>query len=358
MTRHLKLFVSAALSMLCIGAYSQDLYANVEFDGLFDNREYKNDMLPQTIYGMRVMPKVGIRIDQSEFITGFSKIWEFGAQDIIDPNVILYYKYHQNKWYALFGSIPRGELHRQLPDALLYDSIAFFEPTINGTLFQYYGQYLKTELYCNWFSRQTEKQREAFRIVWDGYLTFSGGDGESCLPEYDLIHAGWFATMTHWAKPKEAGHFIYDQFQFNPYIGFNLSQLIGSDWRVMTDVGLLYSMIRCRKDGGWYKPIGFLGNLQVGWKRFDIKTTLYKGGNQQPFLKDSEAGLAFHRSDPFYKYDRYLKTEFKVELINCRNAMMGFSWNMHMTSDNQIHNQQLITLKFQIGRYMNLQSHQ
>lgn len=164
--------------------------------------------------------------------------------------------------------------------------------------------------------------------------------------------------MTHWAKPKEDGHFIYDQFQFNPYIGFNLSQIIDSDWRVMANVGLLYSMIRCRKDGDWHKPIGFLGDIQVGWKMFDIKTTLYNGGNQQPFLRDSEAGLAFHRSDPFYQDGRYLKTEFKVQLINRQNVLMGFNWNMHMTSDNQIHNQQLITLKFRLGRYMNLHSQQ
>ncbi|MBQ9385288.1 MAG: hypothetical protein IJU24_00175 [Bacteroidaceae bacterium] len=354
MTRHIKLFISAALSMLCIGVHSQTLYTELNFDGLFDNREYKNDMLPQTIYGMRFMPKVGFIYENSALIGGFTKIWEFGADDAIDPEIILYYGYKGNKWNAMFGVIPRDELQRQLPDALLYDSIAYFEPTISGTLFQRHGQIFQTELYCNWFSRQTETNREAFRIVWDGYVSYSGKDGQSGQPENDLLHAGWFVTMTHWAKPKEAGHFIYDQFQFNPYIGFNLGQFIGSDWRVKSNVGLLYSMVRCRKDGNWHKPMGFLGDIQVGWKMFDIKTTLYKGGNQQPFLKDSEAGLAFHRSDPFYKDGRYLKTEFKVQLLSQKNVAMGFNWNIHMTSDNQVHHQQMITLKYAIGRIKNL----
>jgi hypothetical protein len=343
--------------MLCIGVFSQTLYTELEFDGLFDNREYKNDMLPQTIYGMRVMPKIGIIKDQNTFMAGFSKIWEFGAEDRIDPSVILYYKYQGSHWNALFGSIPRDMLQRQLPDALLYDSIAFFEPTISGTLFQRRGKYWQTELYCNWFSRQTEKQREAFRIVWDGYAVYNDiWDADDIMSGF--IHAGWFVTMTHWAKPKEAGHYIYDQFQFNPYIGFDLSEIIDSDLRVILNGGLLYSMIRCRKDGDWHKPIGFLGDLQIGWKMFDVKTTFYKGGNQQPFLKDSEAGLAFHRSDPFYNDTQYMKTEFKVQLINNGNALMGFSWNLHMSSDGQLHNQQLITVKFGIGKFRDLQSKQ
>lgn len=345
------------LLLLSINGKSQTLYADISFDGLFDNREYKNDMLPQTIYGMRVIPQIGIIKDQSTFMAGLSKIWEFGAEDKIDPTVILYYKYQGSKWNALFGSIPRDMLQRQLPDALLYDSIAFFEPTIGGTLFQRRGKFWQTELYCNWFSRQTETQREAFRIVWDGYATFNNGDYAD-VGQNDFIHAGWFVTMTHWAKPKEAGHYIYDQFQFNPYIGFDLGEIIDSDLRLILNGGLLYSMIRCRKDGDWHKPIGFLGDLQVGWKMFDVKTTFYKGGNQQPFLKDSEAGLAFHRSDPFYNDTQYMKTEFKAQLINNRNVLMGFSWNLHVSSDGQLHNQQLITVKFGIGRFMYLQNKQ
>ena len=156
--------------------------------------------------------------------------------------------------------------------------------------------------------------------------------------------------MTHWAKPKEPGHFIFDQFQFNPYIGFDSRGIIDNpDLRVIGNVGLLYSMVRCRKDDGWHKPMGFLGDIQLGWKMFDIKSTFYKGGCQQPFLNDPEAGLSFHRSDPFYNHTRYIKTEFKVELINIRNVLMDFSWNIHKTPGTPIHNQQLITFKYAIG---------
>ena len=355
MIKTIRLYVIIALSFLCAQTYSQTLYSEIAFDGLFDNREYKNDMLPQTIYGMRLMPQIGIIKERNELMAGFSKIWEFGADDRIDPDIILYYRYRGGKWNALFGSIPRDALQRQLPDALLYDSIAFFEPTISGTLFQRHGEFWQTELYCNWFSRQTETQREAFRIVWDGYAAYNMDVDEV---SDDLIHAGWFVTMTHWAKPKEEGHYIYDQFQFNPYIGFDLSGVYHPELRVILNCGLLYSMIRCRKDGDWHKPIGLLGDLQIGWKNFDVKTTIYKGSSQQPFLKDSEAGQAFHRSDPFYNDTQYMKTEFKVRLIDNQNVLMGFSWNLHMSSDEQLHNQQLITVKFKIGKFKNFQSRQ
>ena len=38
------------LSVMCLNAHGQRLHADLAFDGLFDNREFKNDMLPQTIY--------------------------------------------------------------------------------------------------------------------------------------------------------------------------------------------------------------------------------------------------------------------------------------------------------------------
>ena len=182
MNRTACLIAFSILSLISLKGQGQEFKADLNFDGLFDNREYKGDMLPQTIYGMRIMPQVGIGYKAHTLMAGFSKIWEFGADDVINPDIVLYYKYEGEKWSTSFGSIPRRNLQRQLPDAFLYDSIAFFEPTIGGTLIQYNGQYWQSELYCNWFSRQTYTNREAFRIVWDGFV----GNG--------MIGGGWFTA--------------------------------------------------------------------------------------------------------------------------------------------------------------------
>ena len=328
-----------AFSVLCLPAFGQRLRADINFDGLFDNREYKNDMQPQTIYGMRVMPEMGIDYPigncDHTLVAGFSKIWEFGSRDTIAPDIILYYRYGGDNWVTYFGSIPRHNLQRQLPDAFLYDSIAFFEPTIGGTLIQYYGERWQTELYCNWFSRQTETDREAFRIVWDGYV------GNR------LLGAGWFTAMTHFAKPKEPGHYIYEKFQLNPYLTLRLNP--GAGLWLKTDAGVLCSLVRCRKDGRWHSPTGFLGDIQLGWHMFDIKSTVYTGESQQPFLDDPEAGLTFHRSDPFYNHTFYNKTELGVMFVADKNVQLGFRWNLHFTPDTPVHNQQLITVRCTLG---------
>ena len=336
MNRRVKLYLCILLSLLCFNGYSQHLAADLYFDGLFDNREFKGDMQPQTIYGMRLMPEIGFDHAPHKFRAGFSKIWEFGADDIIDPEIVLYYRYTGPVYYY-FGAIPRRNLQRQLPDAFLYDSIAFFEPTIKGTLIQRYGDVFETELYCNWFSRQTEKNREAFRIVWDGYA-HSG-----------VLGAGWFFAMTHFANTKEHNHFLYEKFQFNPYFTLDLTDDNFHKFSFKADAGLLCSLVHCRKDNHWFSPTGFLGDVQMRWKGFDVKSTVYAGGCQQPFLNDSEAGLKFHRSDPFYNHTFYNRTELGVLLISDHIVQFGFRWNLHFTPGTPVHNQQLITLKYRIG---------
>ena len=59
MNRTVCLIAFSILSLISLRGQGQEFKADLNFDGLFDNREYKGDMLPQTIYGMRVMPQVG-----------------------------------------------------------------------------------------------------------------------------------------------------------------------------------------------------------------------------------------------------------------------------------------------------------
>ena len=337
MNRTACLIAFSILSLISLRGQGQEFKADLNFDGLFDNREYKGDMLPQTIYGMRIMPQVGIGYKAHTLMAGFSKIWEFGADDVINPDIVLYYKYGGEKWSTSFGSIPRRNLQRQLPDAFLYDSIAFFEPTIGGTLIQYKGKYWQSELYCNWFSRQTFTNREAFRIVWDGFV----GTG--------MIGGGWFVAMTHFANTMQHNHALYEKFQFNPYLSFDLSKGLESDFKVKADAGMLFSIVHCRAHDFWYTPMGFLGDIQLGWKRFDIKSTVFAGAPQQPYLNDPEAGLKFHRSDPFYNHSFYNKTEMGIMFISDENVQLGFRWNFHFTPGTPMHNQQLITLRYRIG---------
>lgn len=337
MTERTKLFLTALLTLFCIGSAGRSLDFNIRSDGLLDNREYKNDMLPQTIYGLRIMPEASYSDGNGSLAVGLSGIWEFGSDESVTPEIILYCGYNSDRWSAYFGNIPRQRLQRELPEAFLYDSIAFFEPLIGGTLLQYRGEILSTELYCNWYSRQSETRREAFRIVWDGYL------------ENKLFGAGWYAAMTHFAKPKEPGHFIYDKLQLNPYVSLNLADKSDIGLRLRVQAGILSSLIRCRKDGLWHTPTGFKGDIEAGWRMIEVKSVVYTGDRQMPFLDDPEAGMAFHRSDPFYNHTFYNRTGIGITLFSDSNVDFCFRWNMHFTPNSPVHNQQLITVRFNTG---------
>ena len=332
----IRLIVMAVLSVFAVTPQSkaQQIRFNLAFDGLFDNREFKGDVMPQTIYGMRLTPQIGFEYDNHLIMGGVSKIWEFGSKGNIDPTPVLFYKFRQEKWSASFGNIPRTHLQRQLPDAFLYDSIAFFEPVIGGTLIQYYGTNLEAELYCNWFSRQRMYDREAFRIVND--------------LQYNLtfISMGYYAALTHFAGPVEPGHSLYEKFMFNPWIGIDLSGFMPERTVLKLEGGLLSSFIRCRKFDDWGKALGFMGKVEAGWRWFNVQSTLYKGDCQQEYLHDPDAGIMFHRSDPFYNHTFYNKTRLGIQFYDDGNIAFGFNWNLHFTPDTPTHHQQMITVKY------------
>lgn len=331
-TRTILAFSLLALS--CTWVRAERVRFNLSFDGLFDNREYKNDMLPQTIYGVRLAPEIGITAGRHGLYGGLSGIWEFGADEQKNPAPILYYDYRGRRFETLFGFIPRRLLQRQLPSAFLDDSISFFDPTIQGTAIQYYGHGLQAEVYCNWFSRQSETRREAFRIVTDGQL--SAG----------IFKTGWYAAMTHFAKPKEPGHFIYEKFQYYPYIGIEKEKLFSEDISISAHAGLLGSLTRCRKDGKWHNPMGLNADVAAGWKWLSLESNFYKGDALMPFLNDPEAGMTFHRGDRFYNHTFYNKTGMEIRFIEDKFVTVSFRWNMHITPDTPIHNQQLITVRY------------
>lgn len=328
-----KALVITILTLLCQSAEAERVTLDFFYDGLFDNREYKNDMLPQTIYGMRFTPVAGIRHDGHEIMFGTSKIWEYGSSESIKPDVIMFYNFRGDHFDFTFGSFPRKRLQRQLPGFMLYDSIAYFNPQIQGTMFGYRNGGFSSELYCNWYGRQSETTREAFRIVWDGAM------------EYGNFSAGWFSAMTHHAKPKAPGYFIYDQIQFYPYISYQSGPLTQAGIRLSLDAGLAMTGVRKREIDKSDLNMGFLGHGNLTWKKIHVNTLVYSGNRMQPYLHDPEAGIMFHRADPFYNHKLYTKTCIGITFYEDRFVRFGFDWNIH-TTDKTLHNQQMIKVNY------------
>lgn len=329
-----KVLFLLAFGYLSLPINAQSLRFDLDFDGLFDNREFKGDMKPQTIEGMRLTPQIGIDGQNSSLMIGVSKVWEFGTFNKTAPAVILYFNYNKEKISTYFGVMPRNVLQRELPDAFLYDSIAFFDNRIEGMILQYKTTVFSTELYCNWFSKQSSLRREAFRIVSDGYI----GN--------DVISGGWFLALTHYAKPSTGNYTIYEKCSFNPYVEWQLDKYFPSDWHMKINAGLMSSLIRKRVEELWHCPLGFLGSIDAGWKCLNIRNTIYAGDSQQDFLHDTMAGIDFHRSDPFYNHSFYNRTDMSVTWKMNDFSEAGFTWSLHVTPNTKLHNQQLIKVNF------------
>ncbi|HZK03847.1 MAG TPA: hypothetical protein VFC94_05510 [Bacteroidaceae bacterium] len=314
---------------------AQKLEWNVSLYELFDNREYKGDMMPQTIYGARISPEIGISVDSTILMIGNSWISEFGTSEKKDAEITLYLKHKKNRITGIFGVFPRRDLNIQLPDVFLYDSIAFFSPNIMGTLLQYTGERFFSDLYCNWFSRQSATDREAFRIVSDGVYKNKN------------ISTGWFMALTHYAGTF-AGESIYEKFMFNPYLELNLASFL-----FLNDInirgGALISNIRYRANNRWYSPMGFLGHIHGKWKCLDINSLFYAGDKQQKYLESPQAGISFHRGDPFYNHTFYNRTDITLLLAKTEYVDAVFTWSLHFTPNTDIHHQQLIKLNFFIN---------
>lgn len=319
-------------SILPLVSSAQKLEWNIALDGLFDNREYKGDMLPQTIYGTCIAPEIGMSMENSLLMGGVSWINEFGASEKKEIGITLYLKQHQGRFSGVFGSFPRKLLNIQLPEAFLYDSIAFFSPNIMGTLFQYTGENFVSDLYCNWFSRQSATDREAFRIVSDG------------LYRNNSISAGWFMSLTHYAGTF-AGENIYEKAMFNPFIELNMVSMMFLS-NISVRGGALMSNIRYRADDIWHSPVGFLGHIQAEWRFIGVNSQFYAGEKQQIYLNSPKAGINFHRNDPFYNHTFYNRNDITLRLAKTEYLEASFVWSLHFTPNTEIHHQQLIKLKF------------
>ncbi len=327
------------LLLLAFGYFSLPISAetlrfDLDFDGLFDNREFKGDMKPQTIDGMRLTPQIGIESQNSCLMFGVSKVWEFGTFNKTAPEAIIYFNYNNEKISTYFGAMPRNVLQKQLPDAFLYDSIAFFDNRIEGIILQYESPSFSTEVYCNWFSKQSTTRREAFRIVSDGHI------GK------EFISGGWFLALTHYAKPSTGNYHIYEKCSFNPYIEFNLDRFLPYSYHLNVNAGLMSSFIRSRIEDSWHSPFGFLGSIDASWKFINLRNTTYAGKAQQEFLHDPMAGVEFHRSDPFYNHSFYNRTDMGITWKMNDYSEASFTWSLHVTPNTELHNQQLIKVKF------------
>lgn len=288
-----------------ITAFSQEFIWNAGFNGFFDNREYFNDYIePQTMFGSRIFGCGGLAInDQHEFGVGVDFLYEFGGK--VNSNSfapIVYYHFHNQLINFYMGAFPRKFL-ADFPNVLQTDTINYYRPNIEGVFVEFSKPWGSQSFWIDWTSRQTNTDRESFKIYATGKLQKS-----VFFYRHDLM-------MVHLAGPAISipGDHIRDQGGANFQFGLNLSSYIFLDSLIIsTGYAMSYDQYRNVYDLQFHH--GSLSELTAEYRNLGIKNTLYFGDGQAHGVGEAvyEAGF-YNRTDLYWRIFRINNVDARIE---------------------------------------------
>jgi hypothetical protein len=309
---------------------------NVDFSTYFDNREYRSPyQIPQTIFSFRLSPEIGIGLTDKfggkhKLIAGVHYTQPIGGDwNNVRFAPTAYYRFKIKGFSVALGAVPFKERLEIMPDYLMYDSIAYTHPNIQGALLSYVSRHGLVEFMCDWRGSQTPARREMFRLLLNGryhYKWFNiGGYGQ-------INHKAGFASPA----PYEG---VCDDIYINPQVGFDVSAYLPMD-SLAVRVGYILGIQNHRSVESYKKPQGLMLELYANWRFIGLKNTFYYGENLMPFY--SEFGADLNQGDPFYQSNLYNRTDLFLYLYRNNFVNCYFSWNFHYDNVRLQHQQQLI----------------
>ena len=319
------------------------LHYDVDFTTYFDNREYHAPyQIPQTILNYRLSPEVGVRIldragGRHVLSAGVSYTQRLGGdwRDVqFDP--IAYYRFDYRGFMVSMGAIPYRQRLMPLPDWLLYDSVAYYHPNIQGAHMAYRDQRGFVEFMCDWRGAQTVERREMFRLILNGQY------------QYKALQAGGLAHLNHKASFAQPNHeFVMDDIHLHAFVGVDLTQYTPFD-SLSIRAGYIFGFQRDREINESFFNHGLVVELYANWWFLGLKNTFYYGDNMQP-LRPRNAFICM--GDPFYQSRIYNRTDLFAYLYRSSFVNLYFSWNMHYDGISLQHQQQMI-VRFELEPLM------
>ena len=311
----------------------QFLY-DVDFTTYFDNREYYPPyQKSQTIFNFRLSPEIGVRIidragGRHELVAGVNYTQRLGGDwRDVQFNPIAYYQFHYRGFSVAMGAIPYTKRIMALPDWLLYDSIAYYHPNIQGAHMAYQDERGFIEFMCDWRGAQTPERREMFRLIANGQY------------QYQWFQVGGLAHLNHKASFAAPNHeFVMDDINLNAFAGADLTRYTPLD-SLSIRAGYIFGWQRDREIYESFFNHGLHIELYASWWFLGLKNTFYYGDNLQP-LRSRNAFLCL--GDPFYQSRIYNRTDLFVYLYRSSFVNLYFSWNMHYDGIHLQHQQQMI----------------
>ena len=300
--------VTILASVLLIFIHSlkaQEFIWKTGFSGFFDNREYFNPYIePQTMFGARIFGFAGLAInEQQEFGAGINFLYEFGGEVSHNSFSPLLYYHFENKLVNFYlGAFPRKYL-AEFPIVLQTDTIDYYRPNIEGIFVDFRKSWGSHSFWIDWTSRQTNTERESFKILGTGKLHHGW-----IFYQHDLI-------MEHLAGPAIdiPGDHIRDRGGAYFRLGVNLSSLTFFDsLSISAGYAMSYDRIRNVYDLKFYH--GSQLELIAEYRHLGIKNTLYIGEGQAEGIGEAVYMASFYnRTDLYWRIFRERTVDARIE---------------------------------------------
>ncbi len=283
-----------------------------------DNREYFNTYTnDQTMFGNRIDVSGGFRIDSLHlFQVGVNVLYEFGSETSdIKVLPIMYYQYQTKSIDFLMGSFPRYE-RLDYPNVLLLDTLDYYRPNIEGSLFAIKGKNGFQNIWIDWTGRQSLSRNESF---------LAGSSGKF---QYQHLYFENYIYMYHHAATS------------TPDTSFHLRDNGGGVFQIGLDyskrfytklsVGQAFSYDRQRPQE-YDINRGFYGKLETEYHSYLIRIIHYQGGS-----------LSLAYGDSFFRANNYTRIDSEFKLINHKNIQLQLQLSGHLFDDEINFSQKLL----------------
>lgn len=248
----------------------------VDFDTYFDNREYSECRYAesQTLFSSRLTPKVGLAWNEkNRLVAGVDMLANFGDESdfLSEVKPQFYYEFKSERVAAYAGIFPRERMIGDYSDAIMSDSMRFYDNRVRGIMGQYRGARGYVEASIDWCGMYSHESREKFRIMSAGRYYFGGRQ---------LFYGGYALSVFHFAGSMAENDAVVDNIIVNPYIGARFEAFFDFDVKLH----YLQTMQRDRDTEDKMRlPKGGMVQLKMAkWGAY-IDQQLYFGENLQPY---------------------------------------------------------------------------
>lgn len=309
------LVASAVLSAAASARAQKDpkLIAGADFDTYFDNREYSGCEFgeSQTLFSSRLTPWIGFGWNASNsLMVGMDLRSDFGNSDVTFEKARpqIYYRFENAKVSAYAGIFPRERMAGDYTEAILSDSMRFYDNRIQGFMGQYRGRRGFVELSVDWCGMYSEDSREKFRILSAGEYAFDNYRRR--------FYGGYALMMFHFAGSKRIAGCVNDNITIAPYVGARFEAFFDFDIKLR----YIQTLQRDRANDAEYRtPKGGMLQARISKWGLYIDEQLYVGQNLQPYYSSfrSEAfphgyGGELYSGERFFGTDKHIYNSTKI----------------------------------------------